>query len=205
MPLIKQEVSATRAWGLWKIEEPEEQLRPSALEIIPQEIKHPEKRLEYLAVGAVIKKLLNEWGMDFEGLTKNEHGKPFLKNSNFYVSLSHSFPYVTAIVDKEKEVGIDLEHCKPKLSRIAPRMLHPAEYEDAGNDITKLCIYWCAKEAMLKVYGKKDLIFAKNLLVSPFSLQKRGNLIGRIIVEDRQTTLTLHYQIADTFAIVYNL
>lgn len=205
MPLIKQEVSAIRAWGLWKIEEPEEQLRPSALEIIPQEIKHPEKRLEYLAVRAVIKKLLNEWGMEFEGLTKNEHGKPLLKNSNFYVSISHSFPYVTAIVDKEKEVGIDLEHSKPKLSRIAPRMLHPTEHEDAGNDLTKLCIYWCAKEAMLKVYGKKDLVFSKNLLVSPFSLQKRGNLIGRIIVKDNVTTLTLHYQIADTFAIVYNL
>ena len=82
MPLIKQEVSATRAWGLWKIEEPEEQLRLAAPEIIPQEIKHPEKRLEYLAVRAVIKKLLNEWGMGFEGLTKNEHGKPFLKNSS---------------------------------------------------------------------------------------------------------------------------
>lgn len=204
MPQINQEVSETRTWGLWKIEESEETLRHLTSEIAPQEIKHPEKRLEYLAVRALIKKLLLVWGTDFKGLTKNEYGKPFLKNLNFHVSLSHSFPYVTAILDKEKTVGIDLEHSKAKLLKIAPRMLHSGEYEDAGKDITKLCVYWCAKEAMLKVYGKKDLIFAENLLVEPFILKEKGNFVGRIIVNNQTTTIPLHYRLFKDFAIVYN-
>lgn len=204
MPLIHQEVSATRAWGLWKIEEPEDLLRQWVSENTPQEITHAEKRLEYLAVRTLIKKLLLEWRVNFEGLIKNEHGKPFLKNLNYHVSLSHSFPYVTAILDKEKVVGIDLEHSKAKLLKIASRMLHQREYEDAGKDVAKLCIYWCAKEAMLKMYGKKDLIFAENLLVEPFILEKTGNFVGRIIVDNLEKTIPLYYRMFKGFAIVYN-
>lgn len=204
MPLINQEVYKTRIWGLWKIEESEETLRQLTSEIAPQEINHPEKRLEHLAVRALIKKILLSWGVAFEGLTKNEHGKPFLKNLNLHVSLSHSFPYVTAIVDTEKIVGIDLEHSRAKLLKIAPRMLHAAEQTDAGLDVAKLCVYWCAKEALLKVYGKKDLIFAKNLRVEPFILKEKGNLIGRIIVNTTETAVPLHYRLFRDFAIVYN-
>ncbi len=204
MPPINIEVSAKRSWGLWKIEEPEELLRQWGIPLPPQEIKHPEKRLEYLAVRALIKKLLQEWGVDYKGLTKNEHGKPFLKNSNYHVSLSHSFPYVTAILDKEKNVGIDLEHSRDKLLSIAPRMLHDTELTNAAADVTKLCVYWCAKEAMLKVYGKKDLIFAKNLLVEPFILEEKGNFVGRIIVDNLETTIPLHYRLFKGFAIVYS-
>ena len=205
MPLLEKEVTATRAWGLWKIEETEVSLHQLVeSESIPGEITHPEKRLEFLAVRALVKNLLLEWGLGFEGLTKNQYGKPFIKNSSHHVSLSHSYPFVTAILDTEKNVGIDLEHSKAKLLNIVPRMLHATELTDAESDITKLCVYWCAKEAMLKVYGKKDLIFAENLLVKPFILQEKGNLVGRIIVKGSETTLSLHYQLFKDFAIVYN-
>ncbi|MBX2961853.1 MAG: 4'-phosphopantetheinyl transferase superfamily protein [Cyclobacteriaceae bacterium] len=206
MALLDQEISETRAWGLWKIEETETMLGQRAgTSTIPEEIRHPEKRLEHQAVRVLIHYLLQQWGVGFKGLTKNEHGKPFLKNLNFHISLSHSFPFVTAIIDKEKTVGIDLEHIRPKMINIAPRMLHDLERSDAGSNLAKLCLYWCAKEAMLKIHGKKDLTFSKNLLIEPFNVQDTGQLIGRIIVGDKETRLTLHYQLTDTFAFVYNL
>jgi len=205
MPLFDKEVTATRAWGLWKIEETEGSLHQLCeSEPIPKEITHPEKRLEFLAVRVLVKNLLLEWGLGFQGLTKNQYGKPFLKNSSHHISLSHSYPFVTAILDTEKTVGIDLEHSKAKLLNIAPRMLHATELNDASSDITKLCVYWCAKEAMLKVYGKKDLIFAENLLINPFVLKEEGDLVGRIIVEDSEARLSLHYRLFRDFAIVYS-
>lgn len=205
MPLLEKKVTATRTWGLWKIEETEVSLHQLCeSETIPNEITHAEKRLEFLAVRALVKNLLLEWGLSYQGLTKNKHGKPFLKNSTHHISLSHSYPFVTAILDTEKTVGIDLEHSKAKLLRIAPRMLHATELTDAASDITKLCVYWCAKEAMLKVYGRKDLIFAENLLVNPFILKKEGDLVGRIIVGGSETMHSLHYCLFRDFAIVFN-
>jgi len=207
MPLVEQDVTHNRAWGLWKIEESEAHLLNELIEIAPAPpaITHTNKRLEYYAARVLVKQLLSRMGLSFHGLDKNSYGKPLLVNLPHQVSLSHSYPYVTALIDSEKPVGIDLEQPKEKLLAIAPRMFHADECSDAGADVTKLCIYWCAKEALLKVYGKKDLTFAKDLLITPFPLQKSGILIGRIIVNKSETTLTLYYTVKSGFVLVYTL
>ncbi|MFZ6010979.1 MAG: 4'-phosphopantetheinyl transferase family protein, partial [Bacteroidota bacterium] len=173
-----------RAWALWKIEEQEPALanEVNPFEVPPATITNPLKRLEFLAGRVLIKTLLNHWSIPFEGLTKDEFGKPYLKNSTFHISLSHSYPYVAAIIDRNIPVGIDLEQPKEKLLRIGHRVLSTSELRDAGTDVIKHCIYWCAKESLIKIYGKKDLHLAENLQISPFSPKKEGNLIGRIIV-----------------------
>jgi 4'-phosphopantetheinyl transferase len=153
----------------------------------------------------LVKNLLHSMQMEFHGITKDFNGKPFLNRQVHQLSISHSYPYVTALIDKHKSVGIDLEQIKPKLLRIAPRILRAKEHRDAGDNLAKHCIYWCAKEAMLKVHGEKNLTFAKNLLVEPFFLQNEGDLIGRIIVDGSETALTLHYRLMKDFALVYNL
>src|SRR5690606_6734732 len=138
------------------------------------------------------------------GLTKNEHGKPFLKDSKYSVSLSHSYPYVAAVIGRNEPVGIDLEQPKEKLLKIAPRVLHPDELVDAGADVVKHCIYWCAKETLVKIHGKKDLAFAENLRISAFSMQNTGQLIGRIIVNARERAIPLQYFVHDQFVMVVN-
>jgi phosphopantetheinyl transferase len=111
---------------------------------------------------------------------------------------------VAAIIDHDKTVGIDLEQPKEKLLKIAPRILANEELADAGDDITKHCVYWCAKEALIKVYGKKDLTLAENLIISPFQLENEGNITGRIIVKNTITTIPLKYQVFESFVIVFN-
>lgn len=206
MPLVELEVTHTRALGFWKITESEETLliEVHKHESIPGALTHPNKRLEFLAGRVLVKELLVGLGHDFYGITKDEFGKPFLVDQSYHLSLSHSYPFVAALLDKDKSVGVDLEQIKSKLTRIASRVLHADEFTDAGDNLTKLCIYWCAKEAMIKVHGKKDLTFAENLLIQPFTLQKEGDLIGRIIVKDTETTLSLQYRIMNDFALVYN-
>ncbi len=207
MPLVKLEhPTEHRAWGLWHITEPEAELLPhiAPYETVPEHITHEQKRLEFCVGRLLAKTLLGKLAVPFEGIVKDAFGKPFFRNNPFQLSLSHSYPYVAALVDKHTSAGIDVEQIKPKLLRIAPRILHPTELLDAGLHETKHCIYWCAKETLVKVYGKKDLTFAENLIITPFTLRNEGSITGKIIVNDTETTVPLQYEVHDNFVVVLN-
>jgi 4'-phosphopantetheinyl transferase len=194
------------AWALWKIDEEESALAAEVAphEVVPPEITNIIKRREYLAGRVLVKTLLGSWALQFHGLRKDGYGKPFLKEHNFQVSLSHSYPYVAAVIDRGRPVGIDLEQPKEKLLRVAARVLHPTELADAGTDMVKHCLYWCAKETLVKVHGKKDLTLAENLRINPFLKEKQGELIGRIIEGNRETTIPLQYHTFEKFVVVLN-
>ncbi len=207
MPLEKLEYQAEeRAWGIWKITEDEQTLlrQVKDYESISDTITHPEKRLEFIAGRVLARNVLESLGKPFEGVTKDVFGKPFFKQNTYQLSLSHSFPYVAALADIRKSVGIDLEQVKKKLLKIGPRVLHPLELQDAGNDETKHCIYWCAKEALVKIYGKKDLVFSEHLFIDPFKPEKEGILNGKIITNKTETVIPLQYFVFDNFVVVYN-
>ena len=207
MPVEKIVRDTNRSWGLWLIQESEEVLQEQLGDLfqVPDSFTNGNKRLEWLAGRLLIRNLLQSMNLQFNGIVKDEFGKPFLKNIPHHISLSHSYPYVAAIVDQDKIVGIDLEQPKEKLLRIAPRILASDELQDAGEDLIKHCVYWCAKEALIKVYGKKDLTLAENLIIRPFQLKNEGNITGRIIVKDTETTIPLQYKIFEDFVVVFNL
>lgn len=192
------------AWAIWKISESEDELQKliQPADHIPIEIANAQKRLEYASARALLKYLLAQWNLEYNGLFKDEFGKPFFISHNIALSLTHSFPYVAAIIHKTRSVGIDLEQPKEKLLRIAKRILHPSELTDAGSDLVKHCVYWCAKETLVKVHGKKDVTFSQNLLIEPFQLLKSGNMIGRIVAKGMDETVPLHSRVYDNFVLV---
>jgi phosphopantetheinyl transferase len=206
MPHEKIEYHQDRVCGLWKITESEESLLRLVrdYETISDQITHSQKRLEFVTGRVLAKMLAEKLDVTFQGVTKDEHGKPFYLASSIHLSLSHSFPYVAALADTSKSVGIDVEQIKSKLLRIAPRILHTQELENSGANETKLCVYWCAKEALVKVYGKKDLVFAEHLWISPFQLEEQGFITGKIIANGTETIIPLYYQVLDGFVIVFN-
>jgi len=206
MPLENLHVGDDMIWALWNISEDERalisQIQP--YEPIPEYLTNPMKRLEFLAGRVLIKQLLRQWNLEFTGLTKDDHGKPFFRNISCHLSLSHSYPYVAAVIHRKKSVGIDLEQPKPKLLSIAARVLSHQELSNAGDDVIKHCVYWCAKEALIKIYGKRHLTLAENLAVAPFSLENEGNLTGRIIADDIDITVPLYYRVYHNFVVVLN-
>jgi 4'-phosphopantetheinyl transferase EntD len=206
MPLENLHTYSNAAWALWKIEEDEGTLTAAVApyEPTPPQVSNVFKRLEFLAARVLIQALLSSRGLKFHGLTKDAFGKPYLRNHDLHVSLSHSYPYVAAVLHDKHDVGIDLEQPKPKLLKIAHRVLHPDELANAGSDIVKHCIYWCAKEALVKIHGKKDLTFSENLKIDSFSRAKQGDLIGRIIVNTKETEIPLQYFDYDNFVVVLN-
>ncbi|KXK28902.1 MAG: 4'-phosphopantetheinyl transferase [Bacteroidetes bacterium OLB12] len=203
MPLVKlQKDNAQSGWALWFITESEETLQAIGGVTMDDSISSYTKRVEWLAGRALVKELVEQCGLDFYGIKKNEFGKPALINHPHHISLSHSYPYVAAQIDLHLEVGIDLEQPKSKLLNIAPRILSSAELADAGEDILKHCVYWCAKEALYKSYGKRGLHFADHLLVKPFELARMGDLQGSIEINGFSRQLPLQYRIQPDYVLV---
>ena len=206
MPLEVFETGEKRAWALWRITESEEELTGllNIREEPPSTITNIRKRLEWIAGRLLTQTLLENFDLDYHGIIKDEFGKPYAQDHAIHLSLSHSHPFVGVVVDKKNLVGIDLEQPQEKLLRIASRVLSPTELEDAGSDVLKHCIYWCGKEALIKIYGRKDLTLRENLLIDPFSCEAEGNIIGRIIAKQQERVIPLYYRAFSQFVVVFN-
>jgi 4'-phosphopantetheinyl transferase len=206
MAIQRIELEADRCWAIWHITETEQNLlgKLSSMEDSPPSITNPNKRLEWLASRLLICDLMQKMKMNYQGLDKDNFGKPMMRGHNIHVSITHSYPYVAAVIDRHNYVGIDLEQPKEKLLRIAPRVLDTSELEDAGVDVIKHCIFWCAKETLIKVHGKKDLIFSENIKIKSFTREIEGNILGRIIVDDNETIVPLYYIVESDFVLVFN-
>jgi len=206
MPLEKIVTEQDWGWALWRITEDADTLArqlPTG-ETLPDSLTHPIKKIEWLAGRRLLTELFDGLSLTFRGVTKDEFGKPFPTGHDHHISLSHSYPFVAALVNKRGPAGIDLEQPKMKLFRVAHRIFHRDELKDAANDLTKHCIYWCAKEALLKVYGKKHLTFAEHLLIDAFQIAEEGDIRGRIIADGRETVVPLHYVVSPGFVMVFN-
>jgi len=100
MPFEKiEKISDYSAWALWKITESEEELM-RMIELDQQSeneisnIKFQPRRLEGITSRLTLKKLVEIMGVEYRGIWKDDHGKPFLNKSSYHVSITHSFPYV---------------------------------------------------------------------------------------------------------------
>jgi len=159
---------------LWKIEENESQLGSLATLTSDERaefdlITHPIQRVEWLACRVVMRRLVTGSGLNYGGLYKDEYGKPHLVGLEAHVSISHTTGWAAAALHRLRPVGIDLEPFRPQLTRVVPRVLSDAENDHAGGDLTRLAMYWCAKEALYKLYGKRQLSLREHLIIEPFA------------------------------------
>ncbi len=205
MPLHQiQQTGKQSGWAIWQINESIEELANKIIGKPPAEITHENKKLEWLAARHLVLSLANHLGLRYFGIRKDAFGKPFLEKYPHQLSVSHSFPYVAAQIDYDHPVGIDLEQPREKILKIAPRIFSSSELADAGKDIVKNTVYWCAKEAMYKIHGQGGLHFSNQLTVEPFQLQEKGRLRG-LISNGKKIDVALSYQVTDDFVMVYTL
>jgi len=119
---------------------------------------------------------------------KDEYGKPFLQDSDFQISISHSQDR-TAVIAAPQNVGIDIQEIVDKMERISKKFVNEQEWAfvpEVVNRLEYLHIIWGAKEAMYKAWGKKKIDFRADLYVKPFewkgealhfdSSLKKGNI-----------------------------
>ncbi len=210
MPVVKEENSSNYSWAIWKITESEDELLSlanltSTEKAEYDQIRHPNKRMEYVAGRLVLRKIVEQRNQAFHGIFKDDCGKPFLNVHPEAISMSHSYPLAGAIIHKYQQAGIDIERPQPKLFRIAHKFLTEEELSIPDKDENILCIYWCAKEALYKIYGRRQVIFSEHLFVEPFKVQNEGIIKGAIVLPDFKQNVTLKYIFWDGYVVCFNI
>lgn len=210
MPIISiKQINENITSGVWKIEENADFLLKSTVlskfeKTEFEKIQNVKRIKEWLAARAILLSLCQEMGINYKGIYKDEHSKPHLIGLPFHISISHSFPYATALINKEYPCGIDIEKAKPALFHVAHRFLNDVEMKEIPRDASYLCSAWAAKEVLFKIYGRKNLIFKKNLSLSPYELKPEGEIIGHIELGMGTGDYVLQYFQLDDFIICHS-
>ncbi|GAB2573570.1 4'-phosphopantetheinyl transferase family protein [Spirosoma areae] len=153
-------------------------------------INHPSQRVEWLACRVAIRQLVEKQGITYRGLRKDAFGKPHLINSVWHISLSHTSGWAAAVLHKVRPVGIDIEPIRDQFRRVVPRVLSEAEVMHAADNPNRLAVYWCAKEALYKLYGKRRLTFREHLHIEPFA-DGAAHLTGHVRLPDHEEQLII--------------
>ena len=176
----KKQIDDDTEFALWKIEEKADdlysQLQLNAHEkAYVEQLSHGKRHLHWLGTRVLLRKMLNT--DEYIDCRVDAHGKPYLVNLPYHISLSHSLDYAAVMISKEP-VGIDIEQVTDKIERIARKFMRQEELDfiTDADKINQLYVCWCAKEAIYKCYGQKEVSFANNILLEPFNFEGHGYL-----------------------------
>ncbi|MCX6283870.1 MAG: 4'-phosphopantetheinyl transferase superfamily protein [Bacteroidetes bacterium] len=192
--IFEKNLSGARL-GVWHIIESEDFLRFNS-RAFPEDIatvdsyKNESRRKQWLACRALIARMLH---LEAVKITYDGYGKPSLNGFQGYISFSHTREYAAVLINENDPAGIDIEKLTSRIHRVADRFLQPDELEhikrlagkmvtgercqltQADSDNTEchpqtelLYLYWCAKEALYKFYGKPDVDLKNDIHISPF-------------------------------------
>ncbi len=163
-----------------------------------EQIHHPLKILEWYYSRALLRKLVNHAGLEFKGIVKNDHGKPFDPEDRLHISLSHSFPQVAAVIS-DRPVGIDIEAMSEQMSHISRRYCMPSEL-DYADSIPALADIWTAKEAIYKALGREGLSFKRDIEVK----KRQGNYgVAHVKWKGERLAFELYYQTVGNITLCY--
>ena len=170
---------------------------------IYNKVHHESIKVQWLTIRVMINDILGEG----KHIIYDEFDKPHLSDKSYYISISHIKGYVAVIISKDKHAGIDIETRDERIKRIINRFLNTNELKsvEKENDITKYLLYWNAKEALYKLYGRKNLIFKENILLSSFVLKESGSFEGKIKTDNYDNDFNVNYKVFDEFTLAWSL
>lgn len=187
MPLLVfQHQSSSLVWAVWNITEPLEWFSADlpADETLPTDISNMRKQAEWLCGRYLIKHLLTRQKIPYSGLVKDLHGKPWIKGQHhLQISVSNSFPLVAVSIHPEYPVGIDIERPRASMLEVVPRILSPHEAATIGGSLDRACMFWCAKEALFKWYGKKHVSLRQDFTIDYLPETLPGRISGMVFGE----------------------
>ena len=207
MPVITTQILADGSKiGFWKMTESvDDLLQNIQLNKIENcelsEFNLDKRKKEYLCTLLLSQHLIG----DRIYILRDEHGKPFLKNRKENISISHSSELLAVMISPQNIVpGIDVEYISERVEKIKHKFLSTAELEfiSEKNRSKHLLICWCAKEAILKIYGKKDLDFKENIKITPFHSDCK-KINASIDLKKSITHFNLDTCIIDNYIVVY--
>ncbi len=196
MPLIhRRKISSTALLGIWEVVETEKEL----LGIYPaneaelaklNSFTHSFRRTQFLASRLLLHTLIPGSKIIYD-----ENGKPFPTKKSIHISLSHSGKLIALLMDKKK-CGLDIETVRPKIERIASKFLSEKELPVALQEpiAERLHVYWCVKEAMYKVNGKKNVSLKTDIFVENVNNPASGTVKATLIHDGKSLSRNVHYE-----------
>jgi 4'-phosphopantetheinyl transferase len=168
--LLRKIIDEHSLYAVWKISERVEELRTAISlreeeDVLYQSFVAESRKKQWLAYRLLVKDLLkpDEFPVEYDA-----SGKPYLAGSDFHISVTHTDDLAAVIISQHAKVGIDIERIRPRIEKVRDKFLHPEESACIvkEKELEQLTLAWCAKEALYKLYGQRNLDFRENIRVS---------------------------------------
>lgn len=175
MPLSEIIHSDGALIGLWEMNETEQELLAllkdaTCYQSDLNQFVSQKRRIEFLTVRVMLEQLLNQDAI----IGYYPSGKPYLKGSEFKISISHTNGYAAIILHPYCGVAIDIEQRAPKVMRLRSKFMNSSELDamDIVDPLSYTLICWSAKETLFKIVDQPGIDFKENLTLSPFRANK---------------------------------
>lgn len=189
--------------GLWQIDEDLDKL-VSGIELDEEEkkifagFKSDQRKKQWLAYRHLLKEMTSERKLKIH---YSKEGKPYIPGSLSGISVSHTEDYAAVIIAENAEAGIDIELPKPRILKIRNKYLHPEEDKIISEgDIEELTLYWCAKEALYKLNGRKNIDFKSQLKIEK---NRDRKIRGRLYASEKEEAFDIFSELIDDLICVY--
>ena len=204
MPLISCIKKDDLVIGIWEMSEALDAL----LELSPERknealaFKNKKRQREFLSVRLLADKLL---GYKCE-ISYLDSGKPFLSNSSYNISISHTDGYAAVILHPHKEVAVDIEKVAEKVILLKDKFLSSEELAtiDHDNNLLWMLVSWSAKETLFKIIPEDAIDFKKHLHLSPFTVGKFGFFTSYVTKTVNKKIYLINYIIEEKYILTYS-
>lgn len=204
--VYENELGGKARTGLWEITESSADLL-ATLELREEELEMFStfrvewRQKQWLAYRALIRELLPP---GHHRVVYDGSGKPYLANSHFHISVTHTENMAGVILSDKIHVGIDMERVRSRIARVSDKFLSDKEQAALGphEDHFNMTLAWCAKEALYKLYGNRGLDFRRDMEVALPQDGLRGNFRGKVTCDGNVSEYQLHYEFFGEYLIV---
>lgn len=210
MPIVfNKNIDDQTILAVWKIQENEAeltaglQLKQHELDFLSS-LNKGKRLLHWLSTRLLLRTMLNT--NTYIDCRMDDHGKPYLVNMDYEISLSHSYDYAAVMISKDKKVGVDIELMKDKIHLIKHKFLSVGELAQPDLDTSTEGLYvsWCVKEAIYKWNGRRGLELKKDMFVKAFPLKEEGELQAVVNLPDHIQDLSASYfKTSDGYMLAY--
>jgi phosphopantetheinyl transferase len=181
MPIFKElSLNEHSKFAIWKVEEAESFFAEQTG--LTSDKKNETKRKEHLAGRFLLKYLMPDF--ELEKINISELGKPYLVEEPFHFSITHSFPYIGAAINYEKEIGIDVQTIQDRIHRIQHKFLSEKEQFICEDNTGKITLAWTAKEAAFKRYGLGAVDFIQHMPITSITFGEQEALLKMAFSKD---------------------
>jgi 4'-phosphopantetheinyl transferase EntD len=161
------------------------------------------RKREWLTIRVLLKELLGEE----KEIRYDPLGKPYLPDNSFNISISHTQGYAALILNKEKEVAVDIEYITPRIEKVRSRFVNEEEEKFLSQKQLRihLLLHWSAKESLFKLLNKENVNFKTQLHIRPFepTLGKWHNFAAYETRTEKQDVFTIHYFVHKDYVATY--